>query len=457
LRFVNRVDELEALRRWWDVDDALLAVVWGRRRVGKTALLQQFSRDLRTVFHTGAGRPAGAELALLARQVAEVAPDQLRDLGARPYVDWDDALDHLAQTAVAEPLLVVLDEFPELVETAPHLPGVLRAFMDRVRGRTRLRLLLCGSAVRHMEALQEQRAPLYGRFDLALAIHPFRPHEAATMLPRLSPADRALVYGLVGGVPLYLSWWDQAASVRTNVRNLACRPGAPLLTEGQLVLATEAERGEYPAAVLYAIAAGRTRYGQIKDAIRAEPARTLDRLQELRLVERVTPVTESARTRRVTYRVADNFLAFYLGTLTRFRAEIERGLGASILPVLMRALDDHLGPRWEEAFRQHVRRLAVEGRLGEEIVEVGGWWSEDGSHEVDVVAVAGRTRSPVLVGEAKWARRENAARLARRLRAKAAHIPGVDADRIRLLICAREQLDGLPDDGIGVTAADIFH
>ncbi len=432
-----------------------MAMVWGRRRVGKTALVRRFAADRQAVFHTGAGRAHNAELTVLARAVSPIAHADTRDLATRGYHDWDDALDHLAALARDEPLLLVLDEFPELVTATPELPNLLRAFLDRAQERTHLRVLLCGSAVRYMQALGEQRAPLYGRLDLTLPVHPFAPWEAARLLPDLTPADRARVYGILGGIPMYLSWWDQAASLTDNLRHLACEPGARLLTEGELVLATEAEAGEYPRAVLHAIAAGSTRHNEIKDAIRADPTRVLDRLVALRLVERVQPVTESSRTRRKIYRLADNFLAFYLGVLARYRTEIDAGLGSAILPVLEDSLDDHQGPRWEGMFRDQVRRLAAAGALGEQIVAVGPFWTADGHNEIDVVALAGRSRTPVLIGESKWAREVSAPSLVANLHRKALALPD-SATQLRVAVCVRERVVGATDDVLAITADDIF-
>jgi AAA+ ATPase superfamily predicted ATPase len=454
--FVNRESELDQLKAWWDRPGAGLGIVWGRRRVGKTALLQHFAADRATVFHTGGGRPAAAELAALSRAAEPLLGEGMRDLGSRPFSDWDDAIETLALAARERPLLLVLDELPALTEVAPQLPGVLRAVWDRVRSRTKLKILLCGSAVRTMEAMQEERAPLYGRLDLALLLHPFGPHEATRMLPALEPVERALVWGLVGGMPLYLQWWDQGAGLRANLARLACTPGGQLLTEGQLVLATEGEGGELTRQVLYAIAAGRTKFNEIEQAVRADPGRTLERLVALRLVERDVPVTEDPRrTRRRTYRIADNFLAFWLGLLDRFRPEIERGLGESILDVLLASLDDHMGGPWAEAFRDHLRRRAAAGDLGPDIVAVGPFWTAAADpSEIDAVALAGRGREAVLLGEAKWAKRVDAAPLRAELQRKAEALPR-RAGELRYVVCARERVDNAADI-LAVTAEDIF-
>ncbi|MBM3268521.1 MAG: ATP-binding protein [Candidatus Sericytochromatia bacterium] len=466
--FVDRDQELARLGYWWDeARGGSLGIVWGRRRVGKTELIRTFATGRRALFHIGARRPVTDELRILAGEAAAIlGTDSMRDLRRRPYADWTDAIESLCEAASARPMLVVLDEFPELVEVCPELPSILRAVWDRLRHRTHLRLLLCGSAVRTMEAMQEEREPLYGRFDLALTLHPFRPHEAALMLRDLPPAERARVWGITGGVPQYLAWWDPGQSLPENLERLACTPGGHLLAEGDLVMATEGGSGDLSSQILYAIAAGRTKFSEIKDAVRTDPTRGLERLRSLRLIDRILPVTEDEHsTRRRCYRIADNFLAFWLGVLSKHRGQIDFGLGSSLLPVLLQELDDHMGPRWEEAFRQHLRLLAEQGRLGEEVVAIGPFWSSrdrGAEAEIDAVVLAGRERSASLAGEAKWSREVDGRRLLLALLRKVEALPRARAD-LRLAIASREAIAGVETlrdvtggEVLAFTAADVF-
>ena len=119
--FVNRSRELAELASWWARPEPRPALVWGRRRVGKTSLVQEFTKDRRVVFHTGAGRAAAGELTQLSRQVAAAGLSGIRDLLTRPYADWDDVLEHLTTAAGSQPLLLVLDEYPELERSSPEL------------------------------------------------------------------------------------------------------------------------------------------------------------------------------------------------------------------------------------------------------------------------------------------------------------------------------------------------
>src|SRR5919106_5976801 len=114
-RFVNRSSELQALEDWWKRPTGALGLVWGRRRVGKTALLQEFARKKkRVIFHTGAARPPTDDFRILSRLASPVVGGDFRELGSRPFRDWDDVFDALTTASKDAPLLLVLDEFPEL-------------------------------------------------------------------------------------------------------------------------------------------------------------------------------------------------------------------------------------------------------------------------------------------------------------------------------------------------------
>lgn len=458
LVFVNRTNELATLEAWWRRPGASMGQVWGRRRVGKTALVSEFAAGRRAVFHTARGVGLAEELATLAAKIPS-GLDVGRSLATAPFVSWEDVVSTLARAARSEPLLLVLDEYPELSAGDPAIDTRLRAVWEEERGSSQLKVLLCGSAVRSMEAMAEYRSPLHGRFDVRLLVHPFRPYEAALMVPDLPPADRARVWAICDGTPLYLSWWDQTLPIIDNIRRLCCEPGAPLRTEGEFILATDGVAGGLARQVLGAIAAGKNRHSEIVEAVRSDRqvSRVLDDLERLRLVERVTPVTEEPGTRggRTVYRIADNFLAFWLGPMSKFLGEIDRGMGGMVARTLYHRLDDHIGPRFEEAFRSHLRRLAMAGEFGEEVLRIGPFWmSGRGDVEIDAVVLAGTPPAAAAVGECKWAERVAASTLLPKLMERSLALPR-RADPLRYVICARDEVTRA-EGVLPLTAADIF-
>ncbi len=464
MAFVNRVGEIAALNAWWRRPGAQLGIVWGRRRVGKSYLINHWAASKRSIYHVARNRPLAQELAALSAAAAPVLSSSRRDLLSRPFASWDDAFDTLADAADRQPLLLTIDEVPELLVTDPTMASGLRAIWERL-GDSKLRLLLCGSAVRTMEELQQERAPLYGRATLRLRLQPFAPHESALMLPRLGPVERAKAWGVCGGMPFYLSLWDDDASFRENLVRLFCSEQALLLNEGELVLSTEdfpgGGRERLPGRLLRAIAGGNARFAELKTALGTDPSRTLQATQELDLVERVQPVRAELDNRRALYRIADNFLAFWLAVVEPHRAGISMGLGSQIAKVMEAQFDDYMGERWEEALHAHLTRHAESLDLPEPVTEVGRFWKSrrrpnEDACEMDAVMLVGRGRRAALAGEAKWAKSEDGRRVVRALDRKL-HDSGLPlVDNPKYLVCARETVTHTDEETVVVTAQDIF-
>ncbi|MDP8970423.1 MAG: ATP-binding protein, partial [Actinomycetota bacterium] len=313
--FVDRERELAALQRACGRQPGM-AIVSGRRRVGKTALLDRFARS----WTSGAGRLAAGPAVFLPGTRAPVAealrrleervraatapiPGDLLDLGH--FESWDAALGYLLARAADQPLLLVLDEFPYLCAADPSLPSTLQARWDH-RGDSRLSLVLAGSHVGLMEQLVAADAPLFGRADAHLRLAPFSWRDAGLLTGGTDPAVWMEAHVTVGGMPRYLALWDPRHDALTNLADLLDGPGAPLAEEGTVVL-SELAAGSAPARVLELVALGADTFTAVRQRAGLAPATTseaLTTLEALGLLDRLTPVGQDPRrTRRVRYQV----------------------------------------------------------------------------------------------------------------------------------------------------------
>jgi len=454
--FLDREQELMALERVWDAPGPSLILVWGRRRTGKTRLLGRFVEGKRAIFYASTEQAASAELAALSAAArAALEPSGTDLLAHGDFPDWETALVYLTERSRRERLVVVLDEFPYLVDSTPALPSLIQRLWDGGARDSKLHLVLCGSAVSVMEELQRERAPLFGRVDARLQLHPFGARDAGLFVRRLSPTERALAYGVLGGMPTYLRRWRDDIGHLANLRALFGDPTSPLVEEGEYVLSSELPEGSGYFRILRAIAAGNRTYGAIRTFADIDIQRQLERLQAIGLVEREVPVTEDpTRTKRAVYRIADNFLAFWFRFVYRHRADIARGLGRQIVDrTILPGLSDYMGEPWEEMTRAFVRDRAARGALPVDVSTVGRWWTTDSSVEIDIVGLQGK--QVVLAGSSKWTRSVGRDELVR-LRHQAEALPNRADDMTYLLFAREEVRDVAPQDAITFTAADLY-
>ena len=375
--FLGREPELAVLDELAASDRAELFVLYGRRRVGKTELLQQFCKrpGRRSVYHLAAQVRDRDNL----RGFRDALRDGLGDplVEGVEFTDWSAALSFAAERAGDERLVVVLDEFPYLCEGCKGLPSLLQQFWDSRGKRSRLMLVLCGSQMSFMEKeVLAERSPLFGRRTAQRRLEPLPPAEALRFFPRWKLADRVLAYAILGGMPAYLQRFDDRRSLRENLLRELLRPEGYLFDEVNFLLRTELTNPATYNSILGAVAGGAERVGDIALWVGVDSTtanKYLHVLRELRLVDREIPVTDPdpLRSRRGTYRVADRFVAFHFRHLQPHLSLVEAGRGASVLE---RFIEPDLARLWDEArtdfVLDHLARRAAE-LLDEEVVEVG--------------------------------------------------------------------------------------
>lgn len=440
----NRDAEWQALARFVADERAgpSLGIVFGRRRQGKTFLLEAMCGSVEGFIHIALQDVASRALADLGAALAEPlgAPSPLA------LDSWPQAIDAVLRLGNAgKPKLVVLDEFPYLAQAAPELPSVIQRSLgpgSRAAAGSRTRLILCGSAISLMSGLLHGTAPLRGRATLNLLVNPFDYRDAAEFWGlRQVPELAVLVGSILGGTPAYRDLSPEPApdSLREFdgwVESAVLDPASPLRREGEFLLAEDpsiTDRALYHS-ILTAIAEGKTRRSQIAQAIGKldnQLSHPLNVLQDLNLVVRRE---DALRPRRPSYEIAEPIL--------RFHHALIRAQKAVWQPTFLSRI---VGPHFEQLAREWTEHFAGPETLGSEISMVGPAVVLDPArrqaHEIDVVATGlrGRQTKIAVLGEAKWGRPAGRQELERleRLRDLLNDREGFDARGARLMLFSR--------------------
>ena len=434
--FVNRISELALLEKNYNSGRAELFVLYGRRRVGKTELLAHFCEGKRHIFFVADQVPEQTSRANLSKAVNDAlfGPGQVSAV----YNTWDDLLTTLARQAQDERLVVVLDEFPYLVAAYPPLASILQRIWDQSLKNSQIMLILNGSYIGMMEeTVLGYKAPLYGRRTAHYLLEPLEFLDAQYFFPSYSPDNRLRTYAVYGGTPAYLQTIQPELPLEDNILDGILERGSILYDEVRFVLQQELREPRNYFAVLQAIASGNTRQNEIKQATGLDNITPyLDTLQQLHLVERIVPVTETQphKSRRGLYHLKDNFLRFWFRFVLPNRSQLERGSKEMVFESAIRPEMDHFTALiFEQACQQYFWRSGLDGKLPFTPQQIGGWWQAN--QEVDIV-VLGETQ--LMLVECKWSNRPVGLDILENLEAKTKAIQK-EAGKQRVLygLCSR--------------------
>jgi AAA+ ATPase superfamily predicted ATPase len=401
--FNGREEEIRALRRELDRKRPSVAIVRGRRRVGKSRLLVEVTRGRPTIYYQATKIAHSMSLAIFKTEAE-------RAVGADPVLsslgDWLGVLTYLEQVAGARMpgLTVVLDEFPYLCEADPALPSVFQKLCDGLRDRrSPMNLILCGSRISFMEELLGEKNPMHGRQTFELDVTPLPFRDVARFFPDWSLEDQLMAYGVFGGIPYYLNLCDPRVTLQSNVMDLVLSTGAPLGDEPNNLLQAELRDVTRYATILCSIADGCTVSGDIIARIREiRDASTLApyvrKLEELRLIRIARSLDATERERNRRYSLNDPFLAFWYRFCLPNASPLAAGHADEVWAHAIEPhLADYMGGLFEWICRDYTRLYGRE-ILPRAAHEVGQIWAAD--YDIDV---AGRLLDgATFSGECKW-------------------------------------------------------
>ena len=404
--FIDRKTELELLGQRYRSNQAELFVLYGRRRVGKTELLHAFCADKPHIFFIATLSSDSEQLATFSQQVYGFTHADVPS--GFTFPSWEAALRALGELPGQPKPIIVLDEFTYLISGNKAIPSILQKVWDETLKNTQIMIVLCGSYIGMMETeVLGYQAPLYGRRTASTLLRPMDLASSALFFPSYSAEEKFLTWAVVGGMPYYLRTFQDSQDVFANIRqHILDAQSGTLFNEPRLLLMEELREPRNYFSLLRAIAQGRTRLNDIAQGAGigdvTTVARYLDILQQMRLITRRVPATETQpeKSKKGIYNIDDHFLRFWFRYVHPNQSSLDLGLADAILQQRIKPdLDHFVANAFEEAAIIFTGRLAQAGELDFFPERIGGWWNRDA--EIDVLAI-NLTEKIALVGECKW-------------------------------------------------------
>ena len=402
--FIGREQELASLNKLYASDKFEFVVIYGRRRVGKTALINQFIKDKKAIYFMGVESNAKQNLENFSKNIMEYSTGVQVDTS---FLSFQAALEYVFQLAEKERLILAIDEYPYVARSSKSLASTFQLLIDKCKDNSKLMLILCGSSMSYMEDhVLAYKAPLYGRRTAQMKILSFDFVDTCRYFKNFSDEDKALIYGIVGGTPQYLLQMDDRLSVEDNIKNTFLNQTSSLFEEPENLLKQEIREPAIYNAIITAIATGASRMAEISTKVGESTsvcATYLKNLMALGLIHKETPYGEKA-SRKSIYVIDDNMFRFWYRFVPENNSIIARGAADLAYRRIEPYLSDYMGKVFEEICKQYLWNLLLSGESPVEFKELGRWWGTDPStrSQTEIDIMGEQDKDTALFGECKW-------------------------------------------------------
>lgn len=402
--FIGRDQELAALDRMYTSNKFEFAVIYGRRRIGKTALINRFIDNKKAIYFTGVESNAKQNLENFSKSIVEYSSEIESEAS---FLSFQSALEYVFRLAEKERLILAIDEYPYVARSSKSLASTLQMLIDKYKASSQLMLILCGSSMSYMEdRVLTYKAPLYGRRTAQIKLLPFTFEESCRYLKNFTAEDKALIYGIVGGTPQYLLQMDDTFSVADNIKNTFLNPISFLYEEPINLLKQEVREPAIYTAIIAAIASGASRMSEISGKVGEDTnvcSAYIKSLIDLGIVQKETPYGEKA-SRKSIYSIADNMFRFWYRFVLENNSVIARGAAELVYKRIEPKLSDYMGKVFEDICRQYLWKLLLTGKSPVEFTSLGRWWGNDPIEkcqtEIDIMGE--QDKDTALFAECKW-------------------------------------------------------
>lgn len=376
-KFYCREEELRKLNARYDDGNFECLVIYGRRRVGKTALINEFCKGKPTIFFSALNTTGQENLESLSKAIMSFEkPDAI---SAPVFKDYDAALEEITALSTDKRIIFVIDEYPYLAKAKPAISAMLQHLIDHKWSNSGLYLILCGSSVSFMEnQVLGQESPLYGRRTGQFKIEPLDYKETAVFHPELSYTDNAVIYGITGGVPHYINKLNVKSDLDEALLTNLFDRSSYLYEEPANLLKQELREPAIYNAIIKVIAEGASRLNEIITKI-GETSGTctsyIKTLIDLGIVKKETPITEKPGKKTI-YLLVDNFFRFWYRFVPANISAIDSGRIRKTYPRAVRQLfPDYMGLIFEKMCREYLLYYADDIPI--DLNELGQWWGTD--------------------------------------------------------------------------------